>query len=92
MDAEREREGERAGQARGEAAHAHAERKGLDKELRALAAAQVRTWISLFRLFRPDCHYNRHFTNFVYIVIHHAMHEECVMAHIRPSLPSREES
>lgn len=42
VDAEREREGERAGQARGEAAHAHAERKGLDKELRALAAAQAR--------------------------------------------------
>lgn len=42
VDAARDREGERAGQARGEAAQAHAQRKALDKEARALRASQAR--------------------------------------------------
>ena len=42
VDAEREREGDLASQARSEAAQAHAQRKGLDKEARALAAKQAR--------------------------------------------------
>ena len=44
VDAEREREGDLASQARSEAAQAHAQRKGLDKEARALAAKQARPY------------------------------------------------